>query len=63
VLRSVQRGMLRHVFLVVDASRAMEATDFKPSRAAVALALAKASRAASACNALRSVDTCGRSRL
>jgi hypothetical protein len=45
VLRSVQRGMLRHVFLVVDASRAMEATDLKPSRAAVTLSLAKVRRA------------------
>jgi transcription initiation factor TFIIH subunit 2 len=29
----VQRGMLRHVFLVLDMSRSMLATDIKPSRA------------------------------
>ena len=31
---SVQRGMLRHLVLVLDQTRAMEAADLKPSRAA-----------------------------
>lgn len=41
MLPSVQRGILRHVFIVLDMSRGMEATDLKPSRAAATVALAK----------------------
>jgi transcription initiation factor TFIIH subunit 2 len=33
-LASVQRGMLRNLFLVIDFSRGMEASDLKPTRAA-----------------------------
>lgn len=33
--------MLRHVFLILDMSKGMDAGDFKPSRAAAAVALAK----------------------
>ena len=41
VLTSVQRGMLRHVFLIIDMSRGMDAGDFKPNRAEATVALAK----------------------
>ena len=41
VTPSVQRGMLRHMFLVLDMSRGMEAADLKPSRAAATVACAK----------------------
>lgn len=40
-LTAVQRGMLRHVFLVLDMSRGMEANDLKPNRAAAAATIAK----------------------
>lgn len=38
-LAAVQRGMLRHVFVILDASRGMEVNDLKPSRAAVAASI------------------------
>jgi len=40
-LAHVQRGMLRHVFLVLDMSTAMEAADLKPTRAVAVLLAAK----------------------
>ena len=40
-LAAVQRGMLRHVFVILDASRGMEVNDLKPSRAAVAASILK----------------------
>jgi transcription initiation factor TFIIH subunit 2 len=33
--KKVQRGMMRNVFLILDGSRGMDATDLKPTRAAV----------------------------
>ena len=36
----IQRGMMRHVFLVLDMSRSMESNDLKPSRAAATVELA-----------------------
>lgn len=42
-LASVQRGMLRHTFLVLDHSRAMDINDFKPTRAAAVAQVAKVS--------------------
>ena len=38
----VQRGMMRHVFLILDMSRGMESNDLKPSRAAATVELATA---------------------
>lgn len=40
-LTAVQRGMLRHLFVVIDASRGMEATDLKPNRALATAAALK----------------------
>ena len=38
-LTAVQRGILRHVFIILDASRGMEANDLKPTRAIATMAV------------------------
>jgi len=44
----LQRGMLRHLFLIIDMTRAMDSTDIKPNRA-VSVAKVAQVREAAAC--------------